>query len=807
MQSTAPFSNLGRRRRAALRLAVLATATGAAVALGAALDAGAATKAAAANAPPAPTLIDSDQFLARELPATPPAKRPVSKRVADLLAQMTLREKVGQMTQLTLQMVVSGRDQDVHVDSEKIRRAVVDYGVGSILNCYDQALPVERWRELLRDMQAAAAQTRLKVPVLYGIDTIHGANYVKGATLFPQPIGMAATWNPQLMLEGSQWAAAETRAAALPWNFSPVLDIGRQPLWPRLYETFGEDSYLASVMGVATVRGYQGNGKGERDLAGPGVVAATMKHYIGYSGPTTGHDRTPALIPEITLREHYLPSFAAATRAGAVSVMVNSGEVNGVPGHANRYLLEDVLRGELSFDGLIVSDWEDIKKMVNIHRTAKDEKEATRQAVLAGIDMSMVPLDLSFADLLVQLVEEGAVPMSRIDEAVTRVLVLKERLGLFEDPMLGVASKVKAGGAEARASALAAARESIVLLANGKGVLPLGSGATKPRVLVTGPTADSRQALNNGWSIVWQGNREDLYPTDVPTVRGALVEKLGADHVVYVEGSKYDAEVDVAAAAAAAAKDVDVAIVCLGELAYAETPGNIDDLALPEAQLRLARAVAEAGKPVVLVLIEGRPRVVRPIVDLASAVVLALNPGQEGGRAIADVLLGDVNPSGRLPITYPRYAHALRTYDHKAFEEQDTTFGLTAYQPQFDFGAGLSYTKFAYSALTVDPKSIAPDGAVQVKVTVTNTGPRAGAEVVQLYVSDLVASVTPPVKRLRRFAKVWLQPGESRELQFRLRRDDLSFVGADLRSTVEPGDFAVTVGGLRETFTLPEKPE
>ncbi len=531
-----------------------------------------------------------------------------------------------------------------------------------------------------------------------------------------------------------------------------------------------------------------------------------MKHYIGYSGPTTGHDRTPALIPDITLREHYLPPFVAATRAGAVSVMVNSGEVNGVPGHVNRYLLEDVLRGELGFDGLIVSDWEDIKKMVNIHRTAKDEKEATRQAVLAGIDMSMVPLDLSFADLLVQLVEEGAVPMARIDEAVTRVLVLKERLGLFEDPLLGIAAKVKVGGAEARASALAAARESIVLLANGKGVLPLaGGGTAKPRVLVTGPTADSRQALNNGWSIVWQGNREELYPTDVPTVRGALAERLGADRVVYVEGAKYDAEVDIAAAAAAA-KDVDVAIVCLGELAYAETPGNIDDLALPEAQLRLARAVAEAGKPVVLVLIEGRPRVVRPIVDLAAAVVLALNPGQEGGRAIADVLLGDVNPSGRLPITYPRYAHALRTYDHKAFEEQDTSFGLTAYQPQFDFGAGLSYTTFTYGGLVVEPKSTTPDGTVQVKVTVTNSGARAGAEVVQLYVSDLVASVTPPVKRLRRFAKVWLQPGESRELSFQLGRDDLSFIGADLRPTVEPGDFAVTVGGLRETFTLAAAP-
>jgi beta-glucosidase len=774
-----------------------------ATAIGAIAVAGSASGRAAAAPPPppsAPNPVQSDQFLARILPATPPARRPVSARVSSLLAQMTLREKVGQMTQLTMQTVVAGKDQDVAIDPVKLRRAVVDYGVGSILNVYDQAIPVARWHQLLRDIQAAAAQTRLAVPVLYGIDSIHGANYVKDATLFPQPLAMAATWNPELMLAGSRFAAAETRAAGLPWNFSPVLDIGRQPLWPRLYETFGEDSYLAAVMGVATVRGYQGEGKGERDLASPGVVAATMKHYIGYSAPTTGHDRTPALIPEITLREHFLPSFAAAVRAGAASVMVNSGEVNGVPGHLNRVLLEDVLRGELGFDGLVVSDWEDIKKLVTIHRVAADEKEATRQAVLAGIDMSMVPLELSFADLLVQLVEEGAVPMARIDEAVTRVLVLKERLGLFEDPLLGVAANAEVGGAEARAAALQAARESIVLLANGKGVLPLGATA-KPRVLVTGPTADSRAALNNGWSIVWQGNREDLYPTDVPTVRGALVERLGADRVTFVPGSGFDAEVDVAAAAAAA-KQADVAIVCLGEPAYAETPGNIDDLALPEAQLRLARAVAETGTPMVLVLVEGRPRVVRPIVDLAAAVVLALNPGQEGGRALAEVLLGEVNPSGRLPITYPRYAHALRTYDHKAFEEQDTSFGLTAYQPQFDFGAGLSYTTFEYSGLAVEPKSIAPDGEVGVRVTVRNSGARAGAEVVQLYVSDLVASVTPPVKRLRRFAKVWLQPGESRELTFRLGRDAFSFIGADLRPTVEPGELAVSVGGLRAAFSL-----
>lgn len=764
-----------------------------------------------ADAPP--TLIDSDSFVAGQLAKAPKGAAAPSARVRDLLAKMTLREKVGQMTQLTLAMVTSGATgtaEDLRIDPAKLNKAVVEYGVGSILNVQEQALPVERWHELLRAIQAAAGQTRLKVPVLYGIDTIHGATYVRGATLFPQPLGMAATWNPELMLAGSKIAAAETRAAGIPWNFSPVLDVGRQPLWPRLYETFGEDPYLGSVMAVATVRGYQGD-----RLASPRTVAATLKHYVGYSLPTTGHDRTPALIPETTLREYFLPTFAAGVRAGAASVMVNSGEVNGVPGHANRHLLTDVLRGELGFDGLVVSDWEDIKKMVTIHRVAADEKEATRIAVIAGIDMSMVPLDLSFADLLVALVEEGKVPMARIDEAVGRVLTLKERLGLFDDPLLGTASGVEVGGAEARATALAAARESIILLANKDATLPLqapraaattgaaASAAGKPvsRVLVTGPTADSRLALNNGWSIVWQGNQEQLYPTSSPTVRGALTERFGADHVVYVAGTSFDREVDVAAAVAAA-RDADVAIVCLGEMAYAETPGNIDDLALPAAQLELARAVAATGKPMVLVLIEGRPRIVRPVVDLAAAVVLALNPGQEGGRAIAEVLAGDVNPSGRLPITYPRYSNALRTYDHKAYEEQDSSFGLTAFRPQFEFGSGLSYTGFGYSGLSVEPKTVSPDQKVKVSVTVRNSGSRAAAEVVQLYLTDEVASVTPPVKRLRRFAKVWLQAGESREVAFTLGRDDLSFIGSDNRPTVEPGAFTVTVGGLRAGFTL-----
>lgn len=736
---------------------------------------------------------DSQAFLEQQLAprATP---RPVdARRARELLARMTLKEKIGQMTQLEIGMVTDGQDADLRINAEKLRKAVVEYGVGSILNVKDEALPVERWREIIGQIQAAAAETRLKIPVLYGIDSIHGANYVRGATLFPQPLGMAATWNPQLLLEGSRITAAETRAAGIPWNFSPVLDIGRQPLWPRLYETFGEDVHLATVMGVATVRGYQG-----QDPASATQVAACLKHYVGYSFPTTGHDRTPALIPEVTLREYFLPTFAAAVKAGGLSVMVNSGEVNGMPGHLNRFLLQDVLRGELGFDGVVVSDWEDIKKLVNIHHVAPNEKEATRMAVLAGIDMSMVPSDYSFSDLLVELVEQGAVPMSRIDEAVSRILTMKARVGLFDDPLRGVDAKTTVGSTESRRVALQAARESIVLLKNTDSLLPLPSTA---RLLVTGPTADSLASLNNGWTLTWQGDRKEIYPKDRPTVRGAIESRLGAGQVAYVPGVEYEKEIDIAAAVAAAEK-ADAAIVCLGEMSYAETPGNIDDLTLPEAQLRLAQAVAATGKPVVLVLVEGRPRIIRPIADAMKAIVLALNPGMEGGQAVSDVLFGDMNPSGRLPITYPRHPHALRTYDHKAYEEQDTDFGLKAFQPQFEFGFGLSYTTFEYSGLTVEPKLAGAGDPVTVSVTVRNSGPRAGAEVVQLFLSDHVASLTPPLKRLKRFVKVTLEPGESQEIRFLLTRDDFSFIGPEQKSVVEPGSFSVLAGGLKEELAL-----
>jgi beta-glucosidase len=714
------------------------------------------------------------------------------KEIEQMLARMTPAEKIGQMTQLEIGMVSNGKGQALELDPVKLRKAVNQYGVGSLLNVNDEALPPAKWHQILKQIETAAAETRLKIPVLYGIDSIHGANYVMGSTLFPQPIGMAATWNPEMALRAAEITADETRASGIPWNFSPVLDIGRQPLWPRLWETYGEDPHLARVMGTAVVRGYEGN-----DPSDDHHVASSLKHYIGYSGPTSGRDRTPALIPEVTLREYYLPTFRAAVEAGARTVMVNSGEINGIPGHVNKYLLTDVLRNELKFDGLVVSDWEDIKKLVNIHHVAATEKDATRMSVMAGIDMSMVPSDYSFADLLTELVQDGAVPMSRIDEAVRRILRVKYQLGLFRNALPDDAAIRRVGTPESHVVALQAARESIILLKNNKGVLPLRPGT---RVLLTGPTADTMVSLSNGWTYTWQGDRPDLYPKDRLTLRQALQARAG-QNFSYVPGANFEKEIDVDAAEAAAA-NADVIVVAAGEQSYTETPGNITDLTLTEAQLRLTEAMIATGKPVVLVLIEGRPRIISRVADSVAGIVLGLNPSNEGGQALADVLFGDVNPSGRLPITYPRSSNALLTYDRKAFENSDQAFGLKAFQPQFEFGSGLSYTTYQYSGLQVTPARVANNGPVRVQITVTNSGTRAGKEVVQVYLSDLVASMTPPGKRLVRFAKVPLQPGASETLTFTLTGDDLSFIGPNLKPMVEPGAFEVHVGNLTAPFEL-----
>jgi beta-glucosidase len=754
-----------------------------------------------------PGVVDSDEFFRRNGQIRPLPDH--SQKIEALLKRMTLEEKVGQMTQLAIGMIAAGSDQNIKVDPAKLEKAVVKYGVGSILNVSDQALTVDHWHEIIRQIQEAATKkTRLGIPVIYGIDSIHGANYVQGATLFPQEIGMAATFNPELMKRAAEITAAETRAAGIPWSFSPVLDLGRNPLWPRFWETFGEDPYLASVMGVAFTRGLEGT-----DVASQTQVATSLKHYMGYSFPLTGRDRTPAWIPENYLREYFLPSFAAAIKANARTIMINSGEINGVPGHINRHLLHTILRDELGFNGFVVSDWEDIKKLVSIWRIAATEKEATRLAVMAGIDMSMVPNDYSFADHLIELVKEGAVPQTRIDEAVRRILRVKYELGLFENPGPNVALKSNFARPESRQVALDAARESITLLKNANNLLPL---AKNRKVLVTGPTADSLISLNNGWTYVWQGSEESLYPKDRHTIRQAIEAKVGAANVTYVPGTKIfrqpgstsnnnptslEEEVDIPAAVRAA-QSADVVVLALGEGSYCETPGNITDLTIGEPQLKLADAIIATGKPVVLVLVEGRPRIINRIADRIPAIVMAYNPSNEGGTAIADVLFGDVNPSGKLPFTYPRTPNGLINYDHKPFETENTAFGNMAFNPQFSFGEGLSYTTFAYKDLRLDKPIISGSEELTVSITVTNTGQRAGKEAVLVYVSDLVATLSPPNRRLRRFAKVNLEPNQSRTLTFKLRREDLSFIRSDNKPIAEPGEFEVKIGGLSQRFTL-----
>ena len=716
-----------------------------------------------------------------------------SRRVRDLLNKMTLEEKIGQMTQVSIEVVSrgeGGRAEPHEIDPAKLEEALLKYHVGSILNVANSAYSLEHWHEIITKIQdVATKKTRLGIPVLYGIDAVHGVNYTLGATIFPQHIAMAATWNRELVRREGEITAREMRASGIPWNFSPVLDIGRHPAWPRLFETFGEDVYLASVMAREYVVGLQGD-----NIAGRDKVAACLKHYVGYSTPLTGKDRTQALIPEMTLREYFLPPFQAGLEAGAPSVMVNSSEVNGIPGHANSFLLKNVLRDEFKYTGLVVSDWEDVKRLHTRDRVADSPKEAVRLAVMSGIDMSMVPLDFSFYDLLLELAREGSVPMSRIDEAVGRILTLKSMLGLFESPYPDESLKTKFGSRESEQANLQAARECITLLQNKDQILPLSKTT---RVLVTGPTASMLSVMNSGWTITWQGDIEALYPKEKPTILQAIKDKVGEGNVTYIPGATVDSVVNIQAAVDAL-KSHDVAVVCLGERAYCESPGNIDDLTLDEAQLALASALMKTGKPVILVLIEGRPRIIERIADGARGIIMGYLPGMEGGKALADVLFGDFNPCGRLPFTYPRHPNDLMTYDHKPLDIADTN----RFHPQFPFGFGLSYTSFHYSNLEVQPIVSNPRPKFNISVKVRNAGSIAGKEVVQVYLTDLYGTISRPVKQLKRFEKVLLRPGEERKMEFSLEWNDLSFIGKENKRIVEPGRFRVTVANLTEEFEL-----
>ena len=721
-----------------------------------------------------------------------------ARLVDSLLRKMTLEEKVGQMTQVTLAVVAKGGwgNQDGSLDPVALRKAVVDYKVGSILNTTAHALSDSKWRELITQIQDEVKNTRLRVPVVYGLDAIHGQTYTLNSTLFPQNLAMAATRNPGLVRDAAKVTAAELRASGVRWNFAPVLDIGRQPLWSRFPETYGEDVLLGKLLGTAAIRAYEEDG-----LKNPTAVASCMKHYLGYSASRSGKDRTPIYLPEIEMREYYLPQFREAVKAGSSTIMINSSEINGIPVHADKYLLTDVLRKELGFEGLIVTDWEDIIRLHTRHNIAATPRQAVVLAINAVIDMSMVPSDFTFFELLVEAAKKKEVPMSRIDDAVRRILSLKAKLGLFGNPYPEQEAIANFGKPSYQDLALEAAREAMTLLKNEGNVLPL-SKTTK--VLVAGPTAQSISALNGCWSYTWQGKEEQWYPADSKTIFQAIADKIGSSNVITTTGKGFDDSLNYdAAKLKEAAAGVDVIILCIGENAYAESPGNTEDLALPDAQARPVRAAAGTGKPVILVLTEGRPLFITREEPLSKGILMAYWSGKKTGEAIADVLFGDYNPSGRLPFSYSRSMGEIVMYDRKPTEEVREIFNdnvNTGYLPLYPFGHGLSYTTFSYGDIQLSTKSLKGNAKLNVSVTVTNTGTREGKHAVELYSRDLYASITPSMKRLRAFTKISLKPGESRTVSFVIDKHDLAFVNAQLKTVTEPGDFELMIGDKKVQF-------
>lgn len=722
------------------------------------------------------------------------------EKIKSLLSEMTLEEKVGQMTQITLSHLLKKDSegvikQPVELDTSRLNEALKKYQVGSILNTGERANSLEKWYEIISQIQNIATnETRMQIPVLYGIDAIHGANYTQNATLFPQQIAQSATFNPEIVRTIGNITAYETRASGIPWTFSPVLGVGRKATWPRFWETFGEDTYLAGVMGKAITEGYQGS-----QLSGDSTkIAACAKHYVGYSAPNTGKDRTPASIPERELREYFLPPFEKSLEAGAKTIMVNSGEINGTPVHADEYLLTNVLKEELKFDGLVVSDWQDIQYLHERHKIAPTQKDAVNMAVNAGIDMSMVPDNYEFSKYLVELVKEGKVSESRIDDAVARILRVKMMLGLFDNPVTHHSDYPKFASNEFSSFNLHAAEEAITLLKNSSGVLPLDKSS---RVLVTGPTANSMTALNGGWSYTWQGTETDEYIEGHNTILEAIQKEIGEQNVVYVPGSKFDKEINIQEAVLEA-ENADNIIICLGEDAYCEKPGDINDLYIPEAQKELAVRLAATGKPVTLVLVEGRPRLISKFEDKMDAVVLGYLPGNRGGDAIANILFGDVNPSGKLPFTYPKYPNALETYDHKHTENLDDGESETSFNPQYEFGEGMSYTNFKYSDLQLSDTILNDNETIEIKFNLQNTGERPGKESILLFIADHYASITPSVKKLKRFKKVELDAGESETIGFTIDKNDLKFVSPENQWIAEPGKFSVIIGNMEKEFIL-----
>ncbi len=732
----------------------------------------------------------------------------MNKQAIEIVSKMTLAEKIGQMAQVSIDAVCKGEDtpptSTLQLDMDKLRDVIVNYHVGSLLNSPNtRARTAEWWTNVISQIQdVALKETRTKVPVIYGLDQIHGATYTAGSTMFPQEIALAATWNPSHAKKMGEITAYETRASNVPWNFSPVLDLGIDPRFPRQYEGFGEDPYIGSVFGYQLIKGYEGD---DNNVGNPNKLAACMKHFIGYSAPISGKDRTPAYIPQSALMEYHVPAFKAAIDAGVHTVMINSGIINGEPVHASYDLLTKLLRNDLGFDGMIVTDWEDINKLYSRDRMVPNIKEAIKVSINAGVDMSMIPYDYKeFCTLLTELVNEGQVPMSRIDDAARRVVLLKLQLDLFNTPNTYRKDYPQFGSKDFQQASYEAAADAITLLKNDNNILPLKKGA---KILVAGPNAISKRSLNGGWTFSWQGEKVDEFASQYNNLLDAITNTYGKENISYIPGVSYTAATEYATEhkdrfdeAIAAAKNADYIILCLGENSYCEKPGDLDDLYLNDLQTELAKEFLKTGKKVILVLSEGRPRVISKISSQVDAIVQTYLPGIFGADALADVLVGKVNPSGKLPYTYPAFPNSLVPYYHKHSEEQKRSEGVYNYEgdfnPEYHFGFGLSYTTFDISNLKINKTSFAnnPKEEIIVSVDVKNTGNVEGKEVIQLYSSDLFASLVPDVKRLRRFEKVYLKAGESKTVTFKLTLDDLAFYNLKSERVIEAGDFELQVG-------------
>ncbi|NPD47313.1 MULTISPECIES: glycoside hydrolase family 3 N-terminal domain-containing protein [unclassified Lentimicrobium] len=734
-------------------------------------------------------------------------------KVMEILAGMTLEEKVGQMTQITLGVFFKGGDNDhrplpLTINPETLDSAFRIYKLGSILNTVNNRAQTKEWWNKTVELLNIKAIKETGIPILFGIDAIHGVGYTAGSTLYPQQIGQGASFNPKLVKKLNELTAYEMRACNIPWTFSPVMDMGRDPRDARIWETYGEDIYLAQELGKAAVEGLQGDDLSHIDTK---HGAACLKHFLAYNS-NSGKDRNPLSISARELKEIHAASFQAAIDAGAKTIMINSGLINGMPVHANFEILTRLLREEMGFEGMIVTDWKDIENFYDRDKIVSTQKEGVKLAINAGIDMSMVPYNFKFCDYLIELVNEGEVPMSRIDDAVTRILKLKMELGLFETPNTYQKDYTEFGGMYFKRLAYQASTESITLLKNDEDILPLKKDV---KVLVAGPNSNSMRTINGGWSYSWQGEKVEEFAEDYHTFLEAVQNKIGHRNVKFVEGVSYDFEgkyymekdIDIHKAVKAA-KAVDYVLLFLGENSYTEKPGDLHDLYISDNQKDLALALAETGKPIILVLNEGRPRIISKFEHEMDAVIHTYLPANYGGDALADVLFGDSNPSGKLPYTYPMYPNSLITYDYLPAEKQDKMEGLYDYESdvaiQYEFGHGLSYTTFEYSDFKVNTSTFDSNNEVEISVKVTNTGDRAGQEVVMLFSSDIVASISPANKRLRRFEKINLKAGESKNVNFTINAEDLAFHNYNNQLVCEKGDFIIRIKDFEHQITLTE---